>query len=190
MPIIGTEFALKVGFPFPAMEYLMIYQVEGDILLTAAAAIAHGVAANDPMDQGLALSLHQQYPMMHKDFHHWCHERHPKPGSAWMWGGVDGVRVVNLLTQDGGYEHGSRPGKSSVSNVRHSLHALKKLISKENFSSIALPRLATGVGGLDWDQVAPLIEKELGDLEIPVYVYSTFIAGKKAKEPAAQSLGH
>ncbi len=165
----------------------MIYQVEGDILHSQAAAIAHGVAPNDPMDQGLARSLHEMYPMMHKDFHHWCHGRHPKPGTAWMWGGVDGVRIVNLLTQEGGYEHGSRPGKSSLSNVRHALQALKKMIASEGFESIALPRLATGVGGLDWADVAPLIESELGDLDIPVYVYSSYVPGKKAKEPTAQA---
>jgi len=49
----------------------MIYQVSGDILLTQAQMIAHGIAPNDPMNQGLALSLHEQYPSMHKDFHHW-----------------------------------------------------------------------------------------------------------------------
>ena len=32
----------------------MIHEVEGDILETKAAAIAQGVAANDPMNQGLA----------------------------------------------------------------------------------------------------------------------------------------
>ena len=37
---------------------LMIHEVEGDILDTKAAAIAHGVAANDPMTQGLAAALH------------------------------------------------------------------------------------------------------------------------------------
>ena len=83
----------------------MIHEVSGDILLSSAQAIAHGIAPNDPMDKGLARSLHEKYPAMHKDFHHWCHQNHPKPGSAWMWGGTDGVRVINLLTQDGGYEH-------------------------------------------------------------------------------------
>jgi O-acetyl-ADP-ribose deacetylase (regulator of RNase III) len=48
----------------------MIYQVEGDILLSKAQALAHGVGINDPMDKGLALALHKQYPAMHKDFHH------------------------------------------------------------------------------------------------------------------------
>ncbi len=161
----------------------MIHEVEGDILLTGAQAIAHGVAPNDPMNQGLALSLHERYPAMHKDFHHWCHVQHPKPGEAWMWGGAEGVRIVNLLTQEGGYGGGNKPGPASTTNVNHCLRALKKIVQKEGFTSIALPRLATGVGGLDWSDVKTLIESQLGELDIPIYVYVKFIAGQKADEP-------
>lgn len=161
----------------------MIYEVEGDILLSDAQAIAHGVAANDPMNQGLALTLHERYPAMHKDFHHWCHVNHPKPGEAWVWGGAEGVRIVNLLTQDGGYGGGGKPEKATVSNVNHALRALKKIIQNEGFGSVALPRLATGVGGLDWNEVKPLIESQLGDLDIPVYIYTVFHKGQKAQEP-------
>ncbi|MBL4820625.1 MAG: macro domain-containing protein [Gammaproteobacteria bacterium] len=160
----------------------MIHEVEGDILLTKAQAIAHGIASNDPMKQGLALSLHERYPAMHKDFHHWCHQSHPKPGEAWIWGGAGNVRIINLITQEGGFK-GEKPGKASVSNVNHALRSLKKIIQKEGYSSIALPRLATGVGGLDWADVKPLIESQLGDLEIQVYVYTVFHAGQQADEP-------
>ena len=100
----------------------MIHEVEGDILLTQADVIAHGVAASDPMKQGLALNLHERYPSMHKDFHHWCHQNNPKPGEAWVW------------------------------------------------------------GVLDWSQVKPLIHSQLGDLDIPVYVYVAFKKGVKAVE--------
>ena len=161
----------------------MIHELTGDILLTKAQAIAHGIAANDPMNQGLALSLHEQYPAMHKDFHHWCHQNHPKPGEAWVWGGAEGARVVNLITQEGGYGGGNRPGKASESIVNHALRALKKIVEKEGFNSLALPRLATGVGGLDWEQVKPLIESQLGDLDIPIYVYTVYQAGEQAVEP-------
>ena len=84
----------------------MIHEVEGDILLTKAAAIAHGVAANDPMNQGLAAALHERYPAMHKDFHHWCRQHHPKVGSAWFWSGANGVRI--------GFKSKSRPVLSGV----------------------------------------------------------------------------
>lgn len=161
----------------------MIYEVAGDILLSKAQAIAHGVSANDPMKQGLALALHEKYPAMHKDFHHWCGQHHPEPGAAWMWGGPGGVRIVNLLTQDGGYGHGGRPGKADIKHVREALRALVHLVETEKFTSLALPRLATGVGGLAWDDVRPVIETRLGDLAIPVYVYAEYHAGQVAKEP-------
>jgi O-acetyl-ADP-ribose deacetylase (regulator of RNase III) len=161
----------------------MLYQVKGDIIQTKAQAIAHGIAPNDPMNQGLALSLHESYPAMHKDFHHWCHQNHPKAGEAWMWGGANNVRIINLLTQEGSYEHGSKPGKATVSNVNHALKALVKIIKKEDITSLALPRLATGVGGLDWKDVWPLMEDRLGDLDIPIYVYTEFHAGMTANEP-------
>ena len=45
-----------------------------------------------------------------------------------------------------------------------------------------MPRLATGVVGLEWGDVEPLIEKHLGDLEIPVIIYETYDKDKKAAE--------
>jgi hypothetical protein len=36
--------------------------------------------------------------------------------------------------------------------------------------SVAPPRLAIGVGGLDWKDIKPLMETHLSRLSIPVYV--------------------
>lgn len=161
----------------------MIHQVTGDILLSRAQVVAHGVAPNDPMKQGLALALHEKYPALHKDFHHWCSQQHPKPGSAWMWGGPGGVRVVNLLTQEGGYGAGARPGHATLKHVRDALKELSRMAATESFTSIALPRLATGVGGLEWDDVWPVMQERLGDLAIPIFVYTTYHKGQQATEP-------
>lgn len=160
----------------------MIVEVQGDILFSKSKVIAHGVAANDPMTQGLAKSLHERMPAMHKDFHHWCHMQHREPGEIWAWTDANGIRVVCLITQEGGYGHGARPGKATIKNVSHTLKALKKLALAEKFASIALPRLATGVGGLNWDDVRPIIYEQLGDLDIPVYLYSTYVPDQVAKE--------
>ena len=160
----------------------MLKEVSGDILLSKAAAIAHGVAPNDNFNQGLALALREQHPAMYKDFRHFCQVSHPKAGTLWTWGGAEGVRIVNLLTQDEAPAHGSKPGKATTHNVNLALKALRKLIEDEGFESVALPRLATGVGGLDWEQVKPLIERHLGDLSTPVYVYSTYRRGERARE--------
>ena len=160
----------------------MLKEVSGDILLSKAAAIAHGVAANDPMDQGLALALHKDYPAMHKDYHHWCHTEQRKPGEAWIWSGADGKRIINLITQEGGYGHGARPGKANEKTVNDCLRSLKKLVNKEGLTSIAVPMLATGVGGLDAATVMPLMKNQLADINVPVYVYTDYKPGVAAKE--------
>ncbi len=160
----------------------MLREVSGDILLSGAEAIVHGVAANDPMDQGLAQALHKDYPAMHKDYHHWCHTEQRKPGDAWIWASADGKRIINLITQEGGYGQGARPGRATTKSVNTCLRALKKMVKKEKLASIALPKLATGVGGLTWEEVKPLIENQLGDLNIPVYVYADYQPGKQARE--------
>lgn len=160
----------------------MIYEVSGDILLTKTQAIAHGISPNDPFDAGLALALRDRWPMMHKDYRHYAHQKHPEPGTLWEWGGF-GIRIFNLITQDGSFDHGARPGRASLSNVDHCLKALRKKLIEDKITSVALPRLATGVGGLAWDDVRPLIRQHLGDMLIPVIVYGTYHAGQQADEP-------
>ncbi len=164
----------------------MIKTVSGDILLTQAQAIVHGVAPHDHFNQGLALALRENYPAMAKDFRHFCHQNNPKAGVAWLWAGSDAV-IINLMTQEPAPDKSGNPGKASTKYVGHALKDLRKIIEKEGLTSIALPRLATGVGGLEWGDVKALIEEHLGDLEIPVILYETFAKGEKAQENIAKA---
>lgn len=162
----------------------MIKEVAGDVLLTKAYAIAHGIAPHDDFKQGLALSLREQWPGMYKDFRHYCQTYNPKPGSLWSWKGPGSPVIVNLFTQEPAEDRRGTPGKATIPYLNHVLQALKKEIAAQQITSLALPRLATGVGGLSWDQVRPLIEQTLGDAGIPVYVYSTYRKGVAAAEIA------
>lgn len=162
----------------------MLHEVSGDILLSGAQAIAHGVAPNDGHNQGLAHALRENWPSMYKDFRHFCQTTHPKAGAMWAWAGAEGKRVASLFTQDAAYDHGAKPGRASVENLNHALKALRKWVEAEDVRSLALPRLATGVGGMSWDEVRPLIDKHLGDLPIPVYLYVTYRQGERASEAA------
>ncbi len=108
----------------------------------------------------------------------------PNPGDAWLWTCAGGPFVINLLTQEGGYGEGKRPGKASASNVNHTLRALKKIVVKRGLSSVALPSLVTGVGGLDWEQVELLIQNQLRDLDVEVIIYKRYTHG----QPADKSL--
>ena len=161
----------------------MIHEVEGDILLSKAQAIAHGVSPNDDFHQGLALALREHWPALYKDFRHYCQVSTPSPGALWTWSGTGGQRIVNLFTQESaGRHHGSHPGRATVAHVNHCLRELHKLAVAEQWKSLALPRLATGVGGLDWSDVKPLFQQHLGSLDAKVIVYSTYRKGVAAAE--------
>ncbi len=162
----------------------MIHEVAGDILLTKAQAIAHGIAPNDPFNQGLALALRKQWPAMVKDYRHYAHQENPKPGEIWVWSGVGGLRIFSLLTQEGDHEYKSKPGHATLPNVNHCLRHLRHELEKGEVSSLALPKLATGVGNLQWSEVYPLIQKHLEDLSMPIYIYTIFHEGQEASETA------
>lgn len=166
----------------------MFYEVSGDLMLSQARLIAHGVAPGDHFSQGLALALRENWPALAKDFRHYCQSSHPKSGEIWMWHGP-GIHVANLMTQEAAYDHGSTPGVAHLEHVNHALRELRKEISKEGYASVALPKLATGVGKLEWEEVKPLIEKHLGDLGIPIFLYTTYRAGVAADESEAVQRG-
>ena len=161
----------------------MFHEVTGDILLTKAQAIAHGIAPNDHFDHGLALALREHWPALAKDFRHYAHQSYPRPGDVWSWSGVGSVRIFNLLTQEGEHTHGAKPGHATLVNVNHCLRKLRHEIEKNSITSLAMPKLATGVGTLDWNEVYKLIVQQLGDLPIPIYLYTTYHKGVQAMEP-------
>lgn len=160
----------------------MIIEVSGDILNSKAEAIAHSVAPGDHFNQGLALSLREMWPSMSKDFRHYCKQQHPSTGTVWAWMGSDGKKIINLLTQEPALSEGQNPQPANLKNVNQSLRELRNFIQKENIKSIALPKIATGVGGLEWSDVKSLIHNHLGDLEAKVFVYTDYKKGVKAQE--------
>ncbi len=179
-PRLSTDILIFVSIK---STFIMIKEVKGDILLSESKVIAHSVAPMDHFDSGLALSLREMYPAMVKDFRHYCHGHHPKTGEIWTWGGVGGVQIVNLMAQEPAESaKGGHPGKASISSLNKTLKELSKFIKKEKPDSVAIPKLATGVGGLDWDDVKDSIETYLGDLDTNVIVYTTYVKDHKAEE--------
>jgi O-acetyl-ADP-ribose deacetylase (regulator of RNase III) len=171
----------------PHERGIMIHEVEGDILLSKAEIIAHGIAPYDHFDSGLARALRERWPSLVRDYRHASHSKPMEPGDIWAWAGqgADGVtrRIVNLVTQGSvGDGPAAKPGKATLENVGQALRKLAKLVESEGIKSLALPRLATGVGGLEWEAVKPVIERYLGQLNVPVFVYTLYRSGKAAAE--------
>ncbi len=157
----------------------MIHEVSGDILLTRAGAIAHSVWPNDEFQEGLRASLRGKWPMLLKEFRNYVKQCRPKPGEIWTWNGP-GIRIFNLFTLEGDRY---QDVKATLGNVDCSLKQLRHEMENGDIKSIALPRLATGQGHLEWSDVLSLIHCHLGDLKIPVFVYTHYQQDVQASEP-------
>ncbi len=163
----------------------MIREVSGDILLSGADIIAHGVAPADQLSTGLGAGMSATFPGLKEAFLEYCKALHPMPGDAWTWGGSGKkgpVKVVCLFTQQQALTKGGKPGPARIDAVKHALTNLKKAIKKTKARTVAIPRIATGEGGLSWAEVKPVIAEQLADVEIPVFLYSDYQRGVPAAE--------
>ncbi len=161
----------------------MIYEVEGDIILSRARLIVQGVALNDSMNRGLARKLGQRYPAMVDEYHTWCEEQQPEPGQLWLWGETGKVQIANLITHVSDTTMPERQGRPDKISVNRAFKALNSLYTEHRFKSIAMPKVGSGEFGLDWVEVRDMLHAQLGQLLIPIFVYTKELEGQIAHEP-------
>lgn len=163
----------------------MIIEVEGDIFFTSAQSIAHCTYINDDFNHGLAAQLRVLWPEFHKDFKHFCKTEFPNEGDVWPWMGPGTPVIFSLFTQKKAISRRVQSYSSTKSTKKNLNHALKKLfmdLDILNIPSIAIPRISTGGGGLDWNDVKYMIEKNLSQFEGQIFLYTNYIPKLKATE--------
>ncbi len=159
----------------------MIYEVEGDLMLSRAAVVVQAVGVHDPMTTGLSRKLHERFPVMVESFHQWCKETQAEPGQLWTWGESGKAIIVNLLTHEAD-DDPSRQRRPDKIALNRCLKALNALYHDRRFSSMAMPMLGAGERGLDWPEVKDMMNSQLGDLLIPIFIYTKQLDGQLAHE--------
>ena len=131
----------------------------------------------------LARKLQEKFPSMRDQFIEWCEETSPEPGDIWLWGGNTKTRVLNLIVGEAAEPELGRSSRPNKIAVHRALRAVNKLVIDERFNSIAIPRIGSGVGGIDWLEVRGMMASQLGELLIPLFVDVTALDGMLAREP-------
>jgi hypothetical protein len=86
----------------------MLKEVTGDILLSTAGAIAHGIAPTTISSRAWPCRFVSSGRHVQR-FRHYCQTYNPKPGGAWSWKGPNSPVIINLFTQEAA---GQRSGSS------------------------------------------------------------------------------
>jgi len=144
----------------------VIEYVFGDLFSSDAQALAHGCNCLGVMGAGIAAEFKERYPEMYQAYRRQCLDGSFGLGSVMVWV-EDGKQIVfNLGTQP-------RPGRcASYEAMGESLGAMKRVADDIGVKVIAIPRIGTGHGGLEWSKVKLIVE-EIFELWAGVlYVYS------------------
>ena len=147
----------------------MIRFKTGDILAEDAEAIVNTVNCVGVMGRGIALQFKKAFPDNFKTYAAACDRKEVLPGRMFVFetGRLANPRyIINFPTK----RHWR--GKSRIEDIKLGLEALAQEIRTRKIHSIAVPPLGSGLGGLDWSQVRPMIEEALSDFhDLNIVVY-------------------
>lgn len=140
----------------------MIEIQQGNLLKANAEAIVNTVNCVGVMGKGIALQFKQAYPENFRQYAKACRASQVLPGQMFVvsTGNLFNPRyIINFPTK----RHWK--GKSKIEDIQAGLTALIQEVKQLGITSIAVPPLGCGNGGLSWKTVKPLIESAF--LELP-----------------------
>ena len=147
----------------------MIRYARGDILKADAEALVNTVNCVGVMGRGIALQFKRAYPANFKAYAAACERSEIQPGHMFVFdtGELTNPRyIVNFPTKVHWRD------KSRIEHIEVGLEALVAETTAREIRSIAIPPLGSGLGGLDWGEVKPLIERAVAGLpQVDVVVY-------------------
>lgn len=130
--------------------------INGDLLQQDVEAIVNTVNTVGVMGKGIALQFKQKWPENFKAYARACKAGEVQPGKMFMYdaGGLFRPRyIINFPTK----RHWRGPSK--IEDIESGLEDLVAQTKALDIRSIAVPPLGCGNGGLDWNDVRPLIER-------------------------------
>ncbi len=139
----------------------MIEITRGNMLKADAEALVNTVNCVGNMGKGIALQFKKAFPDNFREYASACRNDEVRPGkmlvceTGSMW---NPRYIINFPTK----RHWR--GKSRLEDIAAGLKALRDEVKRHGITSIAIPPLGCGLGGLDWVTVRPMIEEAFSSL--------------------------
>lgn len=161
----------------------MINYTKGDLLSSKAQALVNTVNTVGVMGKGIALHFKEMFPNNFTVYAESCKRREMVPGKMLVVRDSNlalGERlIINFPTK----VHWRQPSKYEY--IEAGLRDLVRVIKEYGITSIAVPPLGCGNGGLDWALVKEMINRALSPLdgvEVTVYEPSAEVSALLAKQ--------
>ncbi len=147
----------------------MITDTDGDLFDDGADALVNGVNIGGVMGRSLAGRFKRRFPEMFREYERMARRGELQMGRVHVWPTGEEVPrfVVNVPTK--------RHWRSKVrlADVEQGLADLVRAVTEHGITSVAVPALGCGSGGLEWSEVRPLVEAAFAPVPaVDVRVYA------------------
>jgi O-acetyl-ADP-ribose deacetylase (regulator of RNase III) len=131
----------------------MVEEGSGDLLAAKVDALVNAVNVVGVMGKGLALAFKKQFPDNFAAYQRACETGELTIGRAFVFDRSPATPrwIINFPTKRHWRE------ASKLEDIRAGLPDLIEHVQQKAISSIAIPALGCGLGGLDWTVVRPMI---------------------------------
>ena len=120
--------------------------------------LAHCISADFALGAGIAKTFDKVYNMRFKLFRDYDGYKY-ECGDALL---ID--NVFNLVTKDKCYH------KPTYESLRNSLEAMKRIMDLGAITKLAMPKIASGLDRLDWDEVYDIICEVFEDTDVEILI--------------------
>ena len=145
----------------------------GDLFASRAQTLVNTVNCVGIMGKGVAEQFKLRFPAMFEDYKTRTNRKAVQLGEPYLYRDQSGAQIINFPTKG----HWRSP--SRIADIERGLDYLAAHAANWGITSVALPPLGCGNGGLEWSEVGPLIYRKLHRLPIDVEVYAPYSTPKQ-----------
>lgn len=153
------------------------------LLESTAQTLVNTVNCVGVMGKGIAKEFKDSEPEMFAAYKRICDQKLLSPGKLWLWKGAK-FWTLNFPTKI----HWRNPSK--IEWIERGLEKFVASFETLGITEVSFPRLGCGNGGLNWNDVRPVMEKYLGSLPIQIFIhdYTVDVGLPEHMEELAQQL--
>ncbi|WP_107674862.1 macro domain-containing protein [Agrobacterium sp. LAD9] len=142
---------------------MLVYR-RTDLFSSPAQTLVNTVNCVGVMGKGIAKEFKARDPEMFAAYKRICDQKLLSPGKLWLWHGSN-YMTLNFPTK----MHWKGPSK--IEWIEAGLKKFVATYEEVGIKEISFPRLGCGNGGLDWEEVRPLMERYLSPLSLDTYIH-------------------
>jgi len=140
----------------------------GDMFASGAQTLVNTVNTEGVMGKGIALEFKRRFPNMYDDYAWRCARREVRLGEPYLYRGLYEPWILNFPTKLHWRSH------SRLADIEAGLRYLRDRYNEWGVTSMAVPPLGCGHGGLEWRVVGRVLYQAFREFEIPILLYAPY----------------